>query len=106
MAAEDRENLKRKADLATNTFRASFRERLDDNPAVLDTMDFNEAIHTIMTWVVDVLPQLCTVESVILSRESFDDINQCSIRLKSLTSETEERDQACLWPFIRKIKFV
>lgn len=106
MAAEDRENLKRKADLATSTFRASFRERLDNTPAVLDVVAFDEAINTMMTWVSQVLPRLSTGESGILSRESFDDINQCSNRLKSLTSETEERDQACLWPFIRKIKSV
>lgn len=106
MAAEDRENLKRKADLAKSTFKASFRERLDNTPAVLDVVAFDEAIDTMMTWVSQVLPQLGTGESGILPRESFDDINQCSNRLKSLTSETEERDQACLWPFIRKLKFV
>jgi hypothetical protein len=106
MAAEDRENLKQKADLAKSTFRASFRERLDNTPAVLDAVVFDEAIDTMMTWVSQILPQLGTGESGILSRESFDDINQCSIRLKRLTSETEERDQACLWPFIRKLKFV
>lgn len=106
MAAEDRENLKRKADLATSTFRASFRERLDNNPALLDVAAFDAAINTMMTWVSQILPQLGMGESGILSRESFDDINQCSNRLKSLTSETEERDQACLWPFIRKLKFV
>lgn len=103
---ENRENLKRKADLATSTFRASFRERLDNNPAVLDVVAFDEAIKTMMTWVSQVLPPLGSGESDILSRESFDDIHQCSNRLKSLTSETEERDQACLWPFIRKLKFV
>ncbi|KUL85849.1 hypothetical protein ZTR_07402 [Talaromyces verruculosus] len=104
MAAEDRENLKRKADLATSTFRASFGERLDNTPAVLDVVAFDEAINTMITWVSQVLPQLGMGESGILSRESFDDMNQCSNRLKSLTSETEERDQACLWPFIRKLK--
>jgi hypothetical protein len=106
MAAEDRENLKRKADLATSTFRASFGERLGNTPAVLDGVAFDEAINTMMTWVSQVLPQLGTGESGILLRESFDDANQCSNRLKSLTSETEERDQTCLWPFIRKLKFV
>jgi hypothetical protein len=40
------------------------------------------------------------------ARESFENIDQCSDRLKKLTSETEENEQTCLWPFIRTLKFV
>lgn len=106
MAAEDRENLKQKADLAISTFRASFGEKLENTPALLEVVAFNEAINTMMTWVSQVLPLLEREESGILSKEVFDDMNQCSNRLKSLTSETGERGQPSLWPFIRKIKFV
>ena len=85
---------------------SSFRERLDSIPDILDAMPFNEAIKTMMAWVSQELPQLGTRDQGTLSRESFDDTHECSNRVKSLTSEMEEGDQRCLWPFIRKLKFV
>ncbi|QKX56123.1 uncharacterized protein TRUGW13939_03223 [Talaromyces rugulosus] len=102
MSAADREDLGKNAALAQSTFRASFRNKLDDHPEVLDTLPFSDAIDTMMGWVEQVLPSLGTQENSL--RESFSDINQCSNRLTVLASETDERDQAYSWPLIRKLK--
>jgi predicted ATPase len=104
MPAADREDLRKNAVLAQSTFRASFRNKLDDHPEVLGTLPLREAIDTMMGWVEQVLPRLSTQENSL--RESFSDINQCSNRLTVLASETDERDQAYPWPFIRKLKLV
>jgi hypothetical protein len=104
MSAADREDLGKNAALAQSTFRASFRNKLDDRPEVLDTLPFSDAIDTMMGWVEQVLPRLGTQENSL--RESFSDTNQCSNRLTVLASETDERDQAYSWPLIRKLKLV
>ncbi|KAH8688821.1 hypothetical protein BGW36DRAFT_392225 [Talaromyces proteolyticus] len=97
-----RQAMRQKADLAKSTFQASFRYKLDDDPELLGTLPFDQAINKMMVWVLEVVPGLDTRDRD--TRESFEDINQCSNRLRILTSDTEERDQACLWPFIRKLK--
>lgn len=106
MTAADREDLLGKAVLAESTFRASFRNKLDDHSEVLSTVPLEDAIDVMMGWVEQVLPRSVRTQENSTMRQSFSDINQCSNRLKVLASETDERDQACYWPFIRKLKFV
>lgn len=106
MTAADREDLLGKAALAESTFRASFRNKLDDNPEVLSTLPLENAIDIMMGWVGQTLPGLVRTQENSIMQESFSDINQCSNRLKFLASETDGRDQTCSWPFIRKLKFV
>ncbi|EED13693.1 conserved hypothetical protein [Talaromyces stipitatus ATCC 10500] len=99
---EAREDLRQKAELAKVTFQASFRRKLDDIPEVLSDLPYDQAVNTMMAWVPEVAPELGT--RVGETREAFEDINECSNRLRILTSEMEEGGQACLWPFIRKLK--
>lgn len=106
MTAADREDLLGKAALAESTFRASFRNKFDDNSEVFGTVPLGDAIDIMMSWAEQVLPRLARTQENSTMRETFSDINQCSNRLKVLASETDERDQACSWPFIRKLKFV
>lgn len=105
---ENYRDLKKTADLAICTFRASFRSKLDDHPEVLDIrQDFDNVIDTMMGWVEQVLPPVLPTQGT-STRESFSDINECSDRLRVLASETDEviGQPACPWPFIKRLKFV
>ncbi|KAF2108978.1 hypothetical protein BDV96DRAFT_652220 [Lophiotrema nucula] len=104
MTTEERDDLKRRADLAISTFNASFRENLHSTPGVLTALPFDHAIETLMDWTTQILGRPAGAGRGSASRESFENTGECSDRLQLLTSEFEERDRACLWPFIRKIK--
>ncbi|KAF2789491.1 hypothetical protein K505DRAFT_365563 [Melanomma pulvis-pyrius CBS 109.77] len=95
---EERADLKKRADLAKNTFSASFKERLVQNPGILLSLPFDQAVNIMIVWALQILPQQET------TRESFGLIRQCSARLTQLTSETDSVAQTCVWPFIRKIR--
>ncbi|KAF2266375.1 hypothetical protein CC78DRAFT_459505 [Lojkania enalia] len=103
MTVEEREDLRRRSDLANNTFSASFTNRLMERPTMLLRAPFEEAISTMLTWTTEILSRSGR-EHDAQRQEVFDDISQCSIRLKELTSETGDRGQTSLWPFIRKLK--
>ncbi|KAF2688370.1 hypothetical protein K458DRAFT_414140 [Lentithecium fluviatile CBS 122367] len=97
----DRRTLQRKADLAGQTFRASFRERLEQTPTVLSSMPFGHAVGTMVEWASLLLPQQGR-------QESFSTIEGCSSRLRELTSESDDSlpsgvSRTC-WPFIQKLQ--
>ncbi|KAJ4363421.1 hypothetical protein N0V83_009714 [Neocucurbitaria cava] len=97
----ERKILEEKARLASETFRASFRERLEQTPSVLSTMPFKRAIETMVEWASHQLPQQS-------GQESFNTVEGCSSRLRDLTSEPHdflpyESSRTC-WPFIQKIR--
>jgi hypothetical protein len=97
----DRRRLQRKADLARETFRASFRERLEQTPTVLSSMLFEHAVGTMVEWASQLLPQQ-------EGQESFSTVEGCSSRLRELTSESDDSlpngvSRAC-WPFIQKLR--
>jgi hypothetical protein len=98
---EDLQDLKRKSELASSTFRASFGQRLDQNPNVLQS---STTIEVLMTWTSEMLP-LQTGNAVMQKEESFDDTEAFSNRLQELTSVTLGSLHASLWPFIRKLKY-
>jgi hypothetical protein len=97
---EDIQDLKRKSELASSTFRASFGERFDHNPDVLQS---STAMEVLMTWTSEILP-LQTENAAKQKEESFNDAQAFSKRLQELTSVTDGL-QAELWPFIRKLKY-
>lgn len=96
----DRRRSQRKAELAKETFKASFGHRLEQTPTLLSSMTFAHAIHTMLEWASQLVPHE-------RSRESFDTVDQCSARLRGLTSESDDasrrRSRTC-WPFIHKIQ--
>lgn len=97
----DRRRLQRTADLARETFRASFRERLEQTPTVLSSMPFEHAVGTMVEWASQLLPRQGR-------QESFSTVEGCSSRLRELTSESDEflpngASRTC-WPFIQKLR--
>lgn len=97
----DRRRLQRKADLARETFRASFRQRLEQTPTVLSSMPFEHAVGTMVEWASQLLPRQG-------EQESFSTLEGCSSRLRELTSESDDSllngaSRAC-WPFIQKLR--
>lgn len=98
MSAEEREEFKKREELALNTFKASFRTRLDDNPELLLSLPLEQALDTMMTWTTQILSHQGPTQ------ETFDTDDQCSSRLKVLTSEMDGDGQICLWPFIKKLR--
>jgi len=98
ITAEEREDLKKKADLAGSTFTSSFRDRLAQNPRILLSSPFDHTLDTMMDWASQILPRQGNMQS------SFALIEQCSSRLNQLTSETDDAARTSVWPFIRKIR--
>jgi hypothetical protein len=94
-------SLERKANLAAQTFQAVFKKRLEDHPSVLSSMDFDSAIGLMIEWASQLLawPQ---------DQESFSTIEQCSSRLRELTSELRDDSSGSAfqhqWPLIRKLR--
>ncbi|KAF2462919.1 uncharacterized protein BDR25DRAFT_298822 [Lindgomyces ingoldianus] len=103
---EDDENdndrrLQNKADLARETFRASFRDRLEQMPTVLSSMPFENAVGMMVEWASQLLPQQG-------GQESFSTVEGCSARLRELTSESDDSlsnaESRTCWPFIQKLR--
>ncbi|RYO81753.1 hypothetical protein DL764_009715 [Monosporascus ibericus] len=98
---DNNRRLQRKADLAGETLRASFRERLEQTPTVLSSMPFDHAVETMMEWASQLLPRQG-------GQESFSTLEGCSSRLRELSSESDESlpnggSRTC-WPFIQKLR--
>lgn len=99
---EDAESLRRKAQLAEDTFKASFGRRPRGLHNIL-TLQLDVAVEKMLEWALEVLPRSHR------TRETFDDIARCCSRIQELTSEIatvpgERIDQNCPWPFVRKIR--
>lgn len=108
-APEDRDNyLQNSANIAIGVFQASFRERLNETPAVLSSTPFEDAIHTLMVWASQALPSQSNFNNK-GNREFFKKVEDCSDRLSELTSETRDPlnslgSQPCPWPFVKKVR--
>ncbi|RYP01347.1 hypothetical protein DL765_010864 [Monosporascus sp. GIB2] len=93
--------LQRKADLAKETLRASFRERLEQTPTVLFSMPFEHAVETMVEWASQLLPRQG-------GQESFRTVEECSSRLRELSSESGDSlpngESRTCWPFIQKLR--
>ncbi|KAH6642927.1 hypothetical protein C7974DRAFT_301862 [Boeremia exigua] len=93
--------LEKKANLATQTFSAIFKAKLGNEPTVLSTMVFERAINLMVGWAEDLLPRTN-------DQESFNTDEQCSSRLRELTSESDARATNGAtqnqWPLIRKLR--
>jgi len=96
---EHTENLKKRRELADATFRAAFQTRLDQMPTVLSTMPFDQAIDQMVSWASQQIPRHG-------SQEVFHTVDECSSRLRALTSASEESspEAQTYWPLIRKLR--
>lgn len=103
--SEDQESsdeiLKKKADIATQTFEAVFSEKLALRPYVLSSLDFEHAVRTMIEWVLEILPPTEV-------RETHATLETCSARLGELTSDRKDHSMngssQIPWPLIRKLR--
>lgn len=97
----ERQRLQKKAELAMETFRTSFGERLNDMPGILSSTPFQDAIAKMMEWASQLLPDRA-------ERTTFSTIEECSSWLKHVTSLTASclpnGDVRTCWPFIQKVQ--
>jgi GTPase SAR1 family protein len=97
----DRTGSRRKADLARETFRASFRERLEQTPTLLSSMPFEQAVGMMVEWASQLLPRQGM-------QESFSTAAECSSRLRELTSDSDDSLPDGVpqtpWPFVQKLR--
>lgn len=98
ITAEERESLKKKADLASSTFTSSFRTQLAQNTRLLLSLPFHHALDTMLSWASHLISQKGQ------KRMSFSSIKHCSSRLNQLTSEIDDATHTNVWPFIRKLR--
>lgn len=93
--------LQRKAKLAKETFNASFKEKLEQTPNLLLSIPFDIAIGTMLNWASQRLPRR-------IDEESFNTAEDCSSRLRELTSASEDSASGDIgrtfWPFIQKLR--
>ncbi|ORY11257.1 hypothetical protein BCR34DRAFT_484487 [Clohesyomyces aquaticus] len=104
MNQDEREAMKKRADLAENTFKASFGARFDNNNRLFLSSPLEEVVTTMVAWATEILPRPGALNQEGRTQESFATIDICSERLQALTSETESAVQVVSWPFIRKIR--
>jgi hypothetical protein len=100
-ASNDIPELQKTAELATETFRSSFGERLGGSPDILSSMPFQDAIATMMEWTSQLLSQNH-------EQSTFSTIEECSSWLGYLgtatdTSVSDDNTRAS-WPFIQKVR--
>ena len=90
--------LKKKALLASQTFEAIFKEKIPKHPTLLSSMGFDRSVDMMSDWASEVLPRF-------EGEESFSTIEQCSSRLRELSSDSDESStEQPRWPFIRKLR--
>jgi hypothetical protein len=102
---DERAHLKRRADLATNTFMASFGDRVKHTPGVLDALPVADSTNIMVEWLNQILPFQVVQEQSRFTQETFPDKAECASRLQILTSEIAEPGYSCLWPFIKKLRY-
>ncbi|KAH7132060.1 hypothetical protein B0J11DRAFT_548073 [Dendryphion nanum] len=102
MLPEEREDLKKRSELADSTFKACFKSRLTINHAIMNKLSIEDALKTMKQWASELIPADAQRDREV--REVYTDARACSQRLQELTSEIEEPGESCPWPFIRKIR--
>ena len=103
---DEREELKKRADLAKHTFKASFGSRFSEDDGMLLTRSFTDMIGIMVRWAEEMLPRQQEDRGLATEFESFNSANECSTRLGALTSEVETGRGQSLWPFIRKLRLI
>ncbi|KAF1998022.1 hypothetical protein P154DRAFT_440141 [Amniculicola lignicola CBS 123094] len=98
------EDLEHRAHLAKDTFRAAFEHIPNYDLEELLSMPFQVALRTLLNWGSGILRRHGTNGQSAQMRETFGNIHDCSSRMRRLTSDIESSNEACLWPFIQKIR--
>ncbi|KAH7406760.1 hypothetical protein DE146DRAFT_404176 [Phaeosphaeria sp. MPI-PUGE-AT-0046c] len=100
---DERQQLRKKSELAIETFRACLGERVREMPGLLSTMSFERAVTTMIDWASERLPTQ-------VERLSFGAIEECSSWLRDISSDPGPESSSPgsntrpSWPFIQKIR--
>ncbi|EFX05163.1 hypothetical protein CMQ_1799 [Grosmannia clavigera kw1407] len=94
---DEQEDIESRAKIASDTFQAMFRSRMEDEQYLLDGSE-ESILATLCAWTDDLMPRH------IGGRQTLDSLAACSRVLMQLTSETNAEPQPAVWPYIRKIK--
>lgn len=95
---EETRDLKEKADIARDTFRAMFRGRLESEQFLSDEAE-DSVLESLRSWALNLSP-------VMSGREVRGTLTECSALLMRLTSEQNSLQEPAIWPYVRKIKSV
>lgn len=99
----DMGQLEKKSELALETFKACFGEKLRETPGIISTMTFQRAISTMIDWAFTLLPNQA-------EQMSFSAIAECSSWLRDISSESrpeshlQSSNARPSWPLIQKIR--
>jgi hypothetical protein len=99
LESEEYEVLESQADLARDTFKAMFRDRLDGDRFLTDEAE-DTAVQTLVSWARQLYP------STLGGRQTKNTLAECSSSLMQLTSEHVSNQTPSVWPYIRKIRYV
>ena len=97
---------KEKAEVAIDTFRAAFGNRLTQNEQFLINDSEVQVLDTLLSWTRESNAPLTEGTENTLRRYNVPEAEQCSRRLTELTSDDDSEREAAVWPFIQKIKYV
>jgi hypothetical protein len=98
MDEAERQDFRPKAELARSTFNAMFRGHLHDENILLASHE-DEALGTLMRWARESpIFRVC-------QRHVGLSVEDCSTRLRDLSSDSGSRDEPAHWPFIKTIKY-
>jgi hypothetical protein len=95
-----------KADVARDTFRAAFANRLTrDEPFLINESD-RTVLDRLLEWTRESNAPLMEGAEDSQRRYTVTNAQQCSTLLGELTSQSDTEHGSAVWPFIRKIWFV
>ena len=97
MDPAERSAFEEKANLARDTFRAMFRDRLGNETFLVDKSE-EAVLKRLFQWARDLRP------SEFQSRHSGLTLQDCSTLLMELSSEPPSKEQPAVWPYIRHVK--
>ncbi|GKT70745.1 tat pathway signal sequence [Colletotrichum tofieldiae] len=92
------EEAKEQANVARDTFRAMFRDRLGDGH-FLEGNSEQGVLSTMRSWLEQTYPQVG-------GRHARGGLQECSRLLMSLTSEVAGASEPAVWPYIKKIRLI
>jgi hypothetical protein len=99
-------DFKEKANVARDTFRAAFGNRLTQDEQFLVEESERTVLDRLLAWTRESSAPIMDGAEDSQRRYVAADAQQCSMRLNGLTSESDIEHESAVWPFIRKIWFV
>ncbi|SPO03125.1 uncharacterized protein DNG_05807 [Cephalotrichum gorgonifer] len=97
MNEEEKQDFKKRADVALHTFQAMFRGRLG-NERFLVRQEEDTVLDKLISWARELAPSSSS------GRQVASSLSQCSTIIENVTTENSSSDGPAMWPYIRKIR--